>query len=148
MTALLDVNTLVAVALPEHTFHRQATEWFDTHCDSGWATCSITESGFVRVASNPAISDGAIRPRDAIDLLAELTGVGAHAFWIDDVQPTTSDWFPASRLVGYRQTTDAQLLALSRRHGGSLATFDKGLVVLAKGLSQARVELVTENVSG
>jgi len=32
-----------------------------------------------------------------------------------------------SRLLGHRQVTDAQLLALAFHHGGRLVSFDRGL---------------------
>ena len=33
-------------------------------------------------------------------------------------------------VMGHRQITDAYLAALARHHGGKLASFDKGLLVL------------------
>lgn len=36
-------------------------------------------------------------------------------------------------IVGHRQVTDAHLLALARRHGGRLVTFDAGLLALDEG---------------
>ena len=37
---------------------------------------------------------------------------------------------PLTRLVGYRQVTDAHLLTLASHHGGRLVTFDRGLRTL------------------
>jgi predicted nucleic acid-binding protein len=51
--ALLDVNVLVAFFDPDHVHHDLAHDWFAGQRRSGWATCAITESGFVRVISNP-----------------------------------------------------------------------------------------------
>lgn len=39
----------------------------------------------------------------------------------------------SERMATYRQVTDAHLLALARRHGGRLATFDRGVSGLAEG---------------
>ncbi len=141
MIALLDVNVLVAIAWPEHTMHSVAVEWFDRRADEGWATCSVTEAGFLRVSANPTVVGDPVRPRDAAALLRQLCKVGAHTFLPDDVSPITSALFPLDRVIGHRQVTDAHLLALARRHGASLATFDRGVVTLARGLQGAVVEV-------
>jgi predicted nucleic acid-binding protein len=47
--------------------------------------------------------------------------------------------------VGHRQVTDAHLLALGRRHGGAVATLDRGLLALSKGLSESSVVLVSQD---
>ena len=84
-----------------------------------------------------------VRPSEACSLLTELRGVGLHQLWIDDIEPSVSHWFPRDRLVGYRQVTDAHLLALGRRHSGAIATLDRGLVSLSKGLDDSNVVLVS-----
>jgi toxin-antitoxin system PIN domain toxin len=139
---LLDVNVLIAIAWPEHTFHNVAVEWFDEIADNGWSTTSITEAGFVRVSANASAVGEPVRPSEACSLLTELRGVGSHQFWVDDIEPSISPWFPRERLVGYRQITDAHLLALGRRHHGGVATLDRGLQSLASGLDGSTVVLV------
>jgi uncharacterized protein len=139
---LPDVNVLIAIAWPEHTFHQLAIEWFDAIADSGWATSSITEAGFIRISSNAAVVGAPVRPIEACSILSELRRVGSHQFWTDDIEPSVSPLFPRDRLVGYRQVTDAHLLALGRRHGGAIATLDRGMVSLSTGLSDASVVFV------
>jgi predicted nucleic acid-binding protein len=39
-------------------------------------------------------------------------------------------------LVGHRQVTDAYLLALCQRHGGLLATLDRGVAELARAIDE------------
>jgi toxin-antitoxin system PIN domain toxin len=140
---LPDVNVLVAITWPEHTLHKLALEWFDETADDGWATSSITEAGFLRISANASVVGDPVRPSEACALLTALRGVGAHEFWIDDIEPSVSQWFPRDRLVGYRQVTDAHLLALSCRHGGTVATLDRGLVALSAGLDGSSVVLVS-----
>jgi uncharacterized protein len=140
---LPDINVLIAIAWPEHTFHNVAVEWFDDAADSGWATSSITEAGFIRISSNASVVGDPVRPSEACSLLSELRGVGSHRFWIDDIEVSVSPWFPRDRLVGHRQVTDAHLLALGRRHGGTIATLDRGLLSLSAGLDDSNVVLVT-----
>ncbi len=143
MIALLDVNVLVALAWPEHTFHNIAVTWFDDRADAGWATCPITELGFMRISANAKVVGEPVLPKESAAFLIALRQVGTHHFWIDGLEPSTSGLLPRDRLVGHRQVTDAHLLALSRHHRGSLATFDRGLATLARGLEATTVEIVT-----
>lgn len=125
--ALLDVNALVALAWDSHIHHARIREWFDVHAHDGWATCPMTESGFVRVSANPRILPAPIGIDDARRVLVALRGMDGHRFLTDDVSPTDTD-FP--RVSGYRQMTDAHLLVVARRNGVRLVTFDSGLAAL------------------
>jgi len=51
---LLDVNVLIAMAWPTHRAHEKAQEWLCAPRARGWATCPLTQIGFVRILSNPA----------------------------------------------------------------------------------------------
>lgn len=44
---LLDVNVLLALAWPNHLHHGLAQSWFRKSLTDGWATCSLTELGFI-----------------------------------------------------------------------------------------------------
>lgn len=127
MISLLDVNLLVALAWPSHVQHEAALQWFRENQPSGWATCPVTQSGFVRVSSNRTIIPEAKTPREAIGLLQRIVARPGHRFWKDDVAVSSAAEIESTRLLGYRQVTDAHLLALAIRRGGRLATFDGGL---------------------
>lgn len=58
--ALLDVNALVALAWDSHIHHARIREWFTANATLGWATCPLTEAGFVRVSTNPKVLPSAI----------------------------------------------------------------------------------------
>jgi len=124
---LLDVNVLVALAWPNHLHHAPAKEWFAAHHADGWATCPITEGGFVRVSSNPHATPEAKSPAEALFLLRRLVALDGYHFWADDTSLVHSDLIDSHKIVGHRQVTDAHLLALALRHGGRLASFDRGL---------------------
>jgi toxin-antitoxin system PIN domain toxin len=98
--------------------------------DEGWATCPVTESGFVRVSSNARVIPDARTPAQAIDLLRRMRSLPGHVFWDDDVSAAAAHAGPYSRVVGHRQVTDAHLLTLAMRRGGRLATFDRGVTEL------------------
>ncbi len=130
MIALLDVNALVALAWPNHVHHEAVLSWFKGQREAGWATCAMTEAGFVRISSNPLALRYAVTPADAIALLRELRRRGAHSFWSLDRSLIELPEAVSARLQGYRQITDAILLAAAMQHGGQLATLDNGLAQL------------------
>lgn len=121
------MNVLVALAWPNHVHHGSARAWFESPKRGGWATCPVTESGFVRVSSNRRVIETARRPEEAILLLRELTGLEGHSFWPDDTSIARSRWVEAERLLGHAQVTDAHLLALTLERGGRLVTLDRGI---------------------
>jgi uncharacterized protein len=128
--ALLDVNALVALAWDSHIHHARMREWFADNASAGWATCPITETGFVRVSTNPKALPSPIGISDARRVLAALRAVEGHSFLVDDVSPVDDD---VPTIAGYRQVTDAHLLTLARRRGVRLVTFDTAITALAKG---------------
>lgn len=102
--------------------------------------------GFVRIVSNPAFSRDALAPADALALLAENLAHSRHEFWTDNLQVPAAVHALAEGLQGYRQLTDAYLLALASRHKGVLATFDGGIRTLAGDLLAAAIEIVPTRV--
>jgi uncharacterized protein len=134
-TALLDLNVLIALFWPTHEHHEPAHRWFSARQRAPWASCSLTQLGFVRLVTNPAFSRDALPPAHAVALLEENLRHPAHQFWTDRLQvPDALSGLGSglgSGLTGYRQLTDAYLLAVARHHRGILATFDRGLAALA-----------------
>lgn len=130
---LLDVNTLIALAWPNHVHHAPASEWFVAHHAAGWATCSVTESGFVRVSSNPRATPEAKTPAEALFLLRQMVSQASHRFWPDEISMARSELIDSSKLHGHRQVTDAHLMALAIHHGGRLVSFDRGLRDIVPG---------------
>jgi toxin-antitoxin system PIN domain toxin len=135
--ALLDVNALIALAWDSHIHHVPMREWFAANASQGWATCPVTESGFVRVSTNPKVLDTPIGVIDARRVLAALRLAEGHNFLVDDVSPVDDD---VPEILGHRQVTDAHLLTLARRAGVRLVTFDAAVVTLGRG---SDVELLT-----
>jgi toxin-antitoxin system PIN domain toxin len=141
-TALLDLNILTALLWPAHEHHDVAHRWFAGRANAQWATCSLTQLGFVRLVSDPAFSRDAVSPAEALALLAENLTHAAHEFWSDSVHVPAAVKGMESALQGYRQLTDAYLLALAYRRKGVLATFDRGLRALAGEKFDAALEIV------
>ena len=142
LTALLDVNVLIALAWPNHVHHAAARAWFEEHREDGWATCTLTEAGFVRVSCNAAAVGQTVTPLDAIGVLANLRRLGTHAFWPLDRSVVELPAAVGERLQGYRQITDAVLLAAAIQHGGQLATLDVGLQRLISASQRSSVAVI------
>jgi len=143
--SLLDVNLFVALAWPSHVHHGLAHRWFRRAHEDGWATCPLTQSGFVRVSCNRLVLPEPATPRDAVLLLRELVELPGHVFWSDDVSIARSDAFALGRLTGHRQITDAHLLALATQRGGRLATLDRKIgTLLPDGVEPRNVLLLVQ----
>jgi toxin-antitoxin system PIN domain toxin len=140
--ALLDINILTALLWPTHEHHEVAHSWFGDRADAPWATCSLTQLGFVRIVSNPAFSRDALSPIEALALLGENLAHPGHEFWTDNLQVPSAVKGMEAKLQGYRQLTDAYLLALANRRKGVLATFDRGVRTLAGDAFFGSLEIV------
>ena len=125
---LLDVNVLVALFDPAHVNHEAARRWFKARGSKAWATCPITENGFVRVVSHPGYPSVELRTAEAIRHLKDFAGPHpAHRFWNDSISITDSGVFDSSIIVRSNQVTDVYLLGLAAKNAGRLATFDRAI---------------------
>lgn len=135
---LLDINLLIALAWPDHVHHALAHRWFARSGKNAWATCPLTQLGFVRISSNPRIVSAAVSPREATQVLAGITARMGHEFWPDPIEVTAVPEFSSTAFVGHRQVTDAYLIGLARHRKGRLATLDRGLTDLVADPEERR----------
>jgi uncharacterized protein len=126
MRALLDVNMLLALFDPAHVFHSKARAWWVANQAEGWASCGITENGFLRIVSHKSYAN-TVPLADALALIKRWAVAPRHAFWTDDVSILDTACFDHTRLLSPKQITDVALLALAARHGGRLVTLDRGI---------------------
>lgn len=139
---LLDVNVLIALCWPNHQFHAAAHRCL-ARTGVRWATCALTQLGFIRLSSNPAITGVRKTPQEAAAILASLTKDPNHVYLKtlpSPAEPRISACF--ERILGYQQVTDAYLLELAAWNGATLVTFDSRLRSLASG---KRVEVLGVN---
>ena len=141
MRFLLDVNVLIALAFPLHPSYPVAHSWFREEPDRLWATCALTQAGFLRTASR-ALGGSRDAIRKALAGLERDCQSPSHEYWPVDVDLRDLSDSHRSRLIGLNQVADVQLLLLAHRHRGQLATFDSGLGALASGTRYASSLLV------
>jgi len=136
MTAhLLDINVLVALLWTNHEQHAAARKWFQSH-QGRWATCPLTQAGFVRISSNPRVFPDAPSVARAVEVLAANLKHPRHQFWEYDLSFEDACAPFAGRVGGHQQTTDAYLFGLALRRKGVLATFDSAVTSLADSRQQ------------
>lgn len=128
--ALLDVNILIALIDEAHTDHQRVHAWAADGLADGWASCAITQNGFIRIISQPAYP-GSVTVAAAADLLRTSIDAGDHEFWPCDIALTDLRVVESAVLLGHRQITDAYLLALAVHHRGRLVTLDRSVAVRA-----------------
>ena len=124
MRYLLDVNTLLALAVWEHEFHARAASWVERLAASGvpeLATCSITELGFVRVLGQAQQYGSSVAQAREL-LLKVKNSDGIRWIFI----PDDRDISHLPRWVRTpKQTTDGHLAELARANEAVLATLDR-----------------------
>jgi len=127
MRWLLDVNLILASRWTTHPEHAAAKAWIDA-VDTFYTT-AITELGFVRISLSGAYRATWDEAQETLKKLHERPG---HHFLPDDVDGV------APPKTGAKDTTDAHLVTLAKRHGLKLAMLDKPLTVQpwAAGVAQ------------
>lgn len=122
--ALLDVNVLIALFDESHVHHQTSHDWFADNRRRGWATCPITENGFLRVMARPIEGRAPVRPGVLAGYLRGLCAAPDHIFWPASISLLDSGIFELSAAT-QRQLTDLYLAGLAHTNGGVLATFDR-----------------------
>lgn len=124
MRYLLDVNVLLALGHTGHAHHGKAAAWYGSIAGSaaGLHTCSITELGFVRVATQLGLQDDISSARAALDALKASSRVRFELI---------PDDLGAAHLPAFVKTpaavTDGHLLELAKKHSIKLVTLDRGV---------------------
>lgn len=130
MRALLDVNVLLALLDADHVDHRRARDWLSGEIRHGWASCALTQNGFVRIISQPRYPSP-VAPFEAIERLRMATSTAHHDFWTCPISLLDPQHLNPTHIQGPRQVTDVYLLALAVVNTGRLVTFDRTIPLSA-----------------
>jgi uncharacterized protein len=117
MSHLLDVNFLIACGWESHAEYIRASRWLSRA--KSFATCPISEMGFLRVSLSPAYGASFEDAMTALDAIARMS---THRFLRDATRAKSLPQVSTTKDV-----TDAHLVHLARRNGLKLATFDATL---------------------
>ena len=124
MIYLIDANVLVALHNDTGDDFPRAHQWFSSLGKDKFATCAITQGGFLRTHLIYFPTDGVTA---AFEKIRQLTHLPHHVWWGDDLSYVQVD---PKHLQGRKQITDAWLAQLCRVKKGKIVTFDKGLSIL------------------
>jgi hypothetical protein len=131
LIALPDINVLLALAWSNHAHHDAAHRWFARASSVGWATCLMTQTGFLRLSLNPQIVGVSLDCQAAVKLLQSLVAHPHHQY-AGTSPPLTATSFDTlvPKIIGYRQVSDATLLHLAHVGGLKLVTFDRPVAAM------------------
>jgi uncharacterized protein len=124
--ALLDVNVLISLIDDHHLHYARAHGWWEANHTHGWASCPLTQNGFLRILSQPRYK-APLPLSEAFRLLCDATDADEHTFWPDDISLLDNHRINRERILRPKQLTDIYLLALAVKHGGRLVTFDRAI---------------------
>ena len=126
MTCLFDINVLLAITDSHHVFHDPIHRWLNKRHGQTWASCPLTENGFVRILAQPKYASGRRSPAEALETLRQLRNARSlkHVFWPDAVSLAESGLIYPERLVTAKHVTDVYLAALAHSRKARLVTFD------------------------
>jgi len=139
-TYLLDVNLLLALSDPMHIHHESAHRWFAEKGHQAWATCPLTENGFIRIASHPNYPN---RPGDVpavLAILRQFCEAQGHHFWTEDI--SILQILEPDAIITHVQITDVYLLGLALHKRGKLATLDQRIPVDAIRGGRKAIEVI------
>ena len=122
-TYLLDINLLLALSDPMHIHHEPVHRWFAGKGRRSWATCPLTENGFIRIASHPNYPNRPGSVTVVMDIFRQLSEAPGHHFWPEDI--SILQILETDAIVTHAQITDVYLLGLAVHNRGKLATLDQ-----------------------
>jgi uncharacterized protein len=142
MRALFDISILLALLDQDHIHHERARSWWASQRHHGWASCPLSQNGFIRIISQKAYT----RPKpigEAFGMMQHAITRPDHQFWPDDLSLLDTTLIDHSRVLSPRHLTDVYLLALAVKHGGRLVTLDTGIAhTAARGATKQHLVTV------
>jgi predicted nucleic acid-binding protein len=127
VSALLDVNMLLACGWQSHARHSDARTWLASQPE--FVTCPLVTLGFLRVSMGPGFR------ASFADTLAALRGITSRPA----AKTVPVDFDPANLppLLSHAEVTDAYLVQLALAHGLRLATLDDMLCLKSWAMTVA-----------
>ena len=107
-----------------------------------FATCPITENGFLRIIGHPKYPNSPGPPSAVATSLVAIRELPGHHFWQDKISIADRALVDIAKLSNHARVTDSYLLALAATHGGKLASMDRKLTVDAVQNGAESLELI------
>jgi toxin-antitoxin system PIN domain toxin len=137
---LLDINLLLALMDLAHVHHERSHRWFAEKGHRAWATCPLTENGFIRIASHPNYPNRPGNVPAVFAILRKACKTPGHQFWTDNL--SIVEMLEQDTIITHAQITDVYLLGLAVHKRGKLATLDQRIPVDAVRGGRKALELI------
>ena len=123
---LPDVNVLIALHDSTHPAHLVAHNWFQSSGNLSWATCPLSENGFIRITAQTLLKGRLDGVSVAFFLLEKTKQVYSQTyhFWSDSVSLSDVELFVIPNILGHNNITDSYLLGLCQKNNGTFVTLD------------------------
>ncbi|MBY0503830.1 MAG: hypothetical protein K2X03_07965 [Bryobacteraceae bacterium] len=128
--SLVDVNVWMALYVDSHVHHRLCHEWYATVGPREAAFCRITQMGFLRHLTTPAIMHGKpLSQRAAWQAYESILALPETVFLREPEALFDQTWkgLTSSPLPSNKHWTDAYLTTFARLHHLTLVTLDRTL---------------------
>lgn len=125
---LADINFWLALAFEAHHHHPRALRWFDGAEPDSCAMCRFSQSGVLRLATNPAVfGDEAVTMAQAWALYDELLA-DERVYYLAEPQGLEPIWrdYTRGQTHSPKVWSDAYLAAFAEVAGIGVLSFDKG----------------------
>ena len=125
---LPDINVWLALAFEVHFHHGTAKAWFEGTEPDSCAFCRLTQQGFLRLATNPAVfKDEAVTMDVAWSCYDKLLE-DERVYFIREPEGLEKAWRVSTRNRGYSHKVwnDAYLVAFAQTANLEVTTFDQG----------------------
>jgi len=139
---LLDINILLGIVWEDQQAHATVFPWFQQTGRYRFATCGITQAGFVRISSSVRFGPNAVSVKEAFQALDTLVTMPGHRFWPMDLGIRAATAPFVDKLFGPMQLTDAYLLGLAIANDCVLVTRDKAIPQIAGSAFASHISLL------
>jgi len=125
---LPDINVWIALVFDAHPQHQAAQQWRSSAGDEHLAFCRLTQQGFLRLITNPAVlGSEALTLASAWELYDRLQAL-SYVTYLPEPGGIEQPWreYTSSRMYLPKIWNDAYLAAFALRSACRLVTFDRG----------------------
>lgn len=125
---LPDINLWLALTFEVHAHHKQAKAWFEEAASDSCAFCRLTQQGFLRLATNPAVfREEAVTMNVAWSCYDRLIE-DERVYFMQEPEELERAWrrFTSKRVYSHKVWSDAYLVAFAQKANLRVVTFDQG----------------------
>ena len=125
---LLDINVWLALAFEVHFHHGTAKAWFEETGPDSCAFCRLTQQGFLRLASNPAVFRDEAVTMDLAWSCYESLIDDERVYFMREPEGLEKAWkrYTHNQRYSHKIWNDTYLAAFAQTANLRVATFDQG----------------------